>query len=402
MEQKHENRTHALLSASGADRWLNCTPSARLETRLPDYDSLAAKEGELAHELLEAWLNKEFLGVDKFTQELERVKKHPLYTDDMLEHVAEVVNFVSTQYTAYKGQTVLVTLHTETKLDFSPWVLDGYGTGDIVIITPGTLHILDFKYGKGVEVSAEENPQLILYALGAYMTLTHFGLTHEISLLRLSIMQPRMTNYSTWELSLDQALTFADQYIRPRAEMAYQGLGEYVPGDHCQFCKAKAICPALFNLASSAEIRRESMPVVADLGHLPGSAIKGLLDLYGRFDALKTWMINVEKYLLDMALRGAEVPGYKLVQKRTNRRWADVEAVQSKLASLGIPESDYLNSKLGGLGQISNLFSVDDFKKHFNELIYKPVGGPALTPLDDKRPAYSPADLDFNDVEITE
>lgn len=234
---------HALLSASGSSRWLSCTPSARLEQQFENKTSEYAEEGTLAHELGELKLRKELEGLStrSFNSKIKKIQEHKLYTADMPDYVDIYVETCLEKVSEAKAKTPDALFKIEQRLDFSEWVPEGFGTGDFVIIADGTMEVCDLKYGKGVPVSAENNKQMMLYALGA---ISEFSFLYDIKKVRMTIIQPRLDNISTFEVTVEDILKWAEEYVKPRAELAIKGEGEFVAGAHCRFCRAKSVCKA--------------------------------------------------------------------------------------------------------------------------------------------------------------
>lgn len=243
MTQGHAERAHAKLSASGSKRWLTCTPSARLEDQFEETTSEFAEEGTLAHEVSEVLLQYHTGAISKAarTRRLNKLKKHELYSDSMIEYVSTYSDLVIEKFNALEAEKGDAMILLEQRLDFSEWVPEGFGTGDALIIADEVMEVIDLKYGKGVPVDAEKNTQMMLYALGA---LNQFGALYDIECVRMTIVQPRLDSVSTYELSVSELLSWANDFVKPRAEMAWQGEGEFEAGDHCRFCRAKANCSA--------------------------------------------------------------------------------------------------------------------------------------------------------------
>ncbi|WP_276718293.1 DUF2800 domain-containing protein, partial [Bacillus sp. (in: firmicutes)] len=237
----HSSRAHALLSASGSKRWLTCTPSARLEQEFEESTSVFAEEGTLAHELSEVLLQYHFGQISKTarTRRMNKLKKHELFSQSMLDYVTSYADLVVERINALQAGTRDATILLEQRLDYSEWVPEGFGTGDVVAIGDNVVEIIDLKYGKGVPVSAQENTQMRLYALGA---INQFGMLYDIEMVRMTIIQPRLDSVSTDEIKADQLLAWADEFVKPRAEMAAAGEGEFISGDHCRFCRARFTC----------------------------------------------------------------------------------------------------------------------------------------------------------------
>lgn len=376
--------THALLSASSSHRWIACPPSARLSERFEDTGSGYAQEGTDAHSLCEYKLRKALgMAVDDPTENLT-------YYNEEMEQCAE-------DYTAYvtellgevretcKDPVVLV----EQRLDYSRFVESGFGTGDCVVIADGTLYVIDYKHGKGVEVSAVGNPQMMCYALGA---LELFDGIYDIDSVCMTIYQPRRENISVCTMAKSDLYAWAETVLAPAAKLAYAGEGEFCAGEHCRFCKAKAVCRkrAEYNL----ELARYDFEMPATL---ETAEIAAILD---RADELTAWAADVKEYALQQALNGTEYPGYKVVEGRSNRRYISEDAVAATVSKAGF---DPYAHKVLGLTEMQKLLGKKRFDELLGALIEKPQGKPALVPESDKRPVYRPADpiesakQDFNE-----
>lgn len=389
IDTNHADRSHALLSASGSKRWLNCTPSVRLEERLnkADVASVYAQEGTLAHEFADLELrkfNKEISNY-KYKKEIKVLQSHELYTKEMQPQVAKYVDYVKEQYAIYKANGG-VQLLVEKRLDFSDYVEDGFGTGDTLLISDGILEVADLKYGKGVRVEAENNPQLMLYGLGA---LKFSELFFEVHTVRLTIHQPRLNSVSTFDMSIEALLWWALNEVKPKAKKAFAGEGVYKVGDWCRWCKAKAQCRAFaeYNL----ELTKYEFADGDTLNE------EELLAAYSQLDQLESWGKALRGYLLSEALKGRNFEGYKLVAGRSNRKWTDPEKIAEVLQKEGFAFSDIHTSKLNGIGKIADLMSADKFEEILSDFIEKPLGKPTFVPISDKRPPYdvSSAEDDF-------
>ena len=280
----HENRTHAVLSASSSKRWLNCPPSAKLNAEIPDITTEYAKEGTDAHELAEYKVNQ-LLGIkeDNPTENLD------YYNQEMEDCTDSYAQYIAEQMSQYSSPVVMV----EQRLDFSRYVPGGFGTGDCIIVADDVLTVIDFKYGKGVAVEAEYNPQMILYALGA---LEMFNILYDINEVKMVIFQPRIENISDFSMSVSDLMNWAENELKPKAELAAKGEGEFCAGEHCRFCKVKATCRkrAEYNLAIA---KYDFAP--PDM--LQDSEIAMILE---RADSLTAWAADVKEYALSEALKG--------------------------------------------------------------------------------------------------
>ena len=385
----HSARKHALLSASGASRWLNCTPSARLEEKFEDKTSVFAEEGTLAHEFSDIELRYKLGLISKkvYSTEIAKLRKHELYSVEMEPEVAKYVEIVMEAYNAAKQKNPDAVILVEQRLDFSHLVEQGFGTGDCVIIADGVLDVIDLKYGKGVKVDAEENPQLKLYGSGA---LREYELLYDIHTVRLTIVQPRLDHVSSWEISVDDLVAWGENVVKPKALKAYAGEGEQNPGEWCKFCKAKAVCRGLANENMKlAAFEFQDPHILSD---------KEILEIYGQLPIFQDWVNAVSSYMLDEAIKGKQWPGYKLVEGRSNRKWLDENKV-IEILKKDYREDEYMVSKLAGISTIEKLVGKANFGPKFNEFIVKPPGAPTLVPESDKRPAMGTeqAKLDFKD-----
>lgn len=309
---------HAVLSASSSHRWLHCNPSARLELEFEDRETEAASEGTAAHALAEHKLRKALKmrssrPVSKYdSDEME------MYTDGYLEFVLEAIEEARQDCPDPK---VLI----EQRLDFSCYVPDGFGTGDCLIVADKLLHIIDLKYGQGVLVNAEENPQMMLYALGA---LRIFDCLYDIETVSMTIYQPRRENVSTWVISVAELRDWAEKTLKPKAELAFKGEGEYCPGNWCQFCKAAVKCRARADAKLQlAKYEFAQPPLLSDAE---------IGDILGKLDDLTKWANELMVYAQDAAVNhGKQWPGYKLVESRTNRKYTDEDAVVAAARAAG-------------------------------------------------------------------
>ncbi|MDE5936557.1 MAG: DUF2800 domain-containing protein [Ruminococcus sp.] len=373
---KHSTRSHARLSASSSARWMACPPSAMLNAEIPDVTTEYAKEGTCAHELAEFKVNK-LLGIetanptenlDYFDQEMEDC------TDDYAQYIAE-------QICKYTDPVVMV----EQRLDFSKYVPDGFGTGDCVIVADEVLTVIDYKHGKGVAVYAENNSQMMLYALGA---LELFDSLYDISEIKMVIFQPRLSNISEFNMTTAELLEWAENTLRPTAQLAAKGEGEFCAGEHCQFCKVKATCRkrAEYNLMLA---QYDFAPSVT----LEDTEIEAILE---KADALAAWASDVKEYALSQALSGKQWTGYKVVEGRSTRKYTDEAKVVEAVKAFG--KNPYGEPEILGITAMTKLLGG---KKKFDEVLgkltYKPQGKPTLVPVSDKRKSWNPATEDFKE-----
>lgn len=369
---------HALLSASSAERWINCPPSARLTENMPDTESPHAAEGTLAHSLAELKVRKKFENMRKseYDKRLGEIRKDPLYAPEMDGHTDTYLDCILKAAHGYNKVKPYVV--AEKRLDYSAYAPGGFGTCDCAMLCKNDLHIFDFKYGKGVPVSAEDNPQLKLYALGA---LAEYGFLYDIQSVILHIIQPRIDNISDFTIDVD-ALTAWGNSIRPAAELAYKGEGEFKCGDHCRFCKAKAICRAraedFFTLEASAELPKE---LLSD--HEIGEILE-------RASRLKNWVSEVEEYVLSELLSGKSVEGWKAVEGRSNRKITDIDNAFEVLKKEGYDEALLYERKPITLTELEKLVTKKKLEELIGSMIDKPRGKPTLAPESDKRKPYAP------------
>jgi hypothetical protein len=385
---------HAILSPSGASRWLACTPSARLEQQFPDSAGEAAREGTLAHALGELLLRKDTNRITdaEFHRELAKIETNDLYSTAMYGYADDYAEFVLERYSEACNITSDAILEIEVKLDLTTYVPQGFGTGDAVIIADGVLDLIDMKYGKGVEVSAIENKQMMLYALGA---IHFYGLAYDIDTARMTIYQPRIENFSTWEIAVADLLDWAEKTLKPKAALAFAGNGEYVPGTHCRFCRAKAVCRA--NAEYQLEKIRDDF-ASADL--LEDSEISAILE---RLPGIENWLTSVKDYALITAVNdGKKWPGFKLVEGRSNRVIADETSVVARLTAMSYGEDLIYNKKIKGIGDLEKLLGKKAFAEELGKWVIKPAGKPTLVPESDKRPEINSADAAARDFEGAE
>ena len=367
---------HAILSASTSERWLRCPPSARLCESYEDKGSDYAAEGTCAHTLCEARL-KQALGIPT----IDPVEDLSWYNEEMEEcaqgYASYVVELLETAKQTCADPVVMI----EQRVNFSRWVKDGFGTADAILISDGVLNICDFKYGAGIEVSAEGNSQMRLYALGA---LEIFDCIYDIEEIQMTIYQPRKANISVSAITKDDLLKWAEEEVVPKAELAYAGLGEFSCGEHCRFCKAKAECRerANTNLAL-ARFDFESPALLTD---------EEIADILGKVDALTAWASDVKEYALQQAVSGKEWDGWKLVEGRSIRKYTSEALVASAVEGAGF---DPYERKVLGITSMQKMLGKNRFEELLAPYLEKPQGKPTLVPISDKRPAMNTAKNDF-------
>ncbi|HHY0011914.1 TPA: DUF2800 domain-containing protein [Clostridioides difficile] len=372
---------HAILSASGAHRWMNCTPSARLELEFDDNSGEAAAEGTAAHALSEHKLRKALKMRSKKPVSPYDSDEMDNYTDGYVEFVLEVIEQAKK---ICSDPLILI----EQRLDFSKYVPEGFGTGDCLIIADGTLHIIDFKYGQGVLVSAEDNPQMKLYALGA---LDLFDGIYDIEMVSMTIYQPRRENVSTSTVSKENLYQWAEEVLKPKAELAFNGDGNYCPGEWCQFCRAAVKCRARAEAKMKLATFEFALP--------PLLSDEEIADILSSIGDLTNWANEIIAYATDEAVNhGKKWPGFKVVEGRSNRKYKDEEAVAEAAKNAGY--RDIYKQSLITITEMEKLMGKSKFNEILGELVMKPPGKPTLVPVSDKRPEMntSSAKIDFMEV----
>lgn len=373
-----EERKHALLSASSAHRWLICAPSARLEEQFPDSESGHAKEGTLAHEICELKVSQKFIkrqSTATFKKKLKKLRENKLYQREMDGYTEEYLDYISSIVHSF-DQTPYIAV--EKQVDYSHIAPEGFGTCDCIIIGGDTMHIVDFKYGKGVHVSAGENPQLKLYAAGA---LKAYGMLYPIKRVVMHIVQPRIDNNSSAEL-LTEDLELWLNNIRPWAEQAYNGEGEFRPSEEtCRFCRAKNTCRARAD--KNLELAKEEFKKPPLLSNDEvGEILKKARDI-------KQWVADLEEWTLKEILKGGTVAGWKAVEGRSVRTFADQEKAFEILKGSGVDEALLYERKALTLTGIEKLIGKKEFNELLADQVVKPQGKPTLAPREDKREAIT-------------
>ncbi len=367
---------HALLSASSSHRWLNCPPSARFSENYEDKSSDFAAEGTDAHELCEYKLKKA-LG-----QRAENPTENlTWYNEEMEECASGYAEYVMELIAQAKKNCTDPVVLIEQRLDYSKYVTDGFGTGDCVIIADGTLNIVDYKHGKGVEVSALDNPQMKLYALGA---LKIFDSIYDIENITMTIYQPRIANISTCSIPRGELIDWAEKVLKPTAELAFNGKGEFRCGDWCRFCKARAHCRERAN--ANLELAKYDFiepPLLSD------DEVEEILD---KIDRLVSWANDIKEYALKAALNGKQWKNRKLVEGRSIRKYTD-----EAMAALAVKNAGYepYEKKLLGITEMQKMLGKEQFNKILGDFVEKPKGKPTLVPMSDRRKAINTAASDF-------
>lgn len=365
-------KKHALLGASSSARWLVCTPSARLEAMFPDEQSPYAAEGTVAHDLAEAILRHKLEG--------KKAPKLDDYSTEMVEAVNRYVDICEEKVNEARARSSDAEAMIEARLDFSRWVPEGFGTGDMVIVADGILEVIDLKYGKGVPVSAVENTQMRLYALGAYDVNEYL---YDIKTVRMTIVQPRLDSVSTDEMALEELLDWGED-IKPIAQRAWEGIGDCTPCDYCNFCKARHTCRALADTCLTAFYK-------------DGGKLNQLLtdqevsDILAMKDLITKWIKGVYDFAYEKALSGEKQwPGYKLVEGTSRRTITDPDAAAQTLLDNGYKEKDIFKPReLEGITNLQKVLGKRAVAKYLEAYIDKPEGKPTLVPDSDKRPAIN-------------
>ena len=363
---------HATLSASSSHRWLNCPPSVRICENYADVTTDYALEGTDAHALCEYQL-KQSLGIPAE----DPIENLTWYNAEMEGCAAGYAAYVMELLEDAKKTCADPVVMIEQRVDFSRWVKDGFGTADCILIADGVMNIVDYKHGKGVEVSAEKNPQMMLYALGA---LEIFDGIYDIETVRMTIYQPRLSNISVFEMAKDELLEWANTELTQKAQLAYEGKGEFHSGEWCRSCKAKAECRerAKANL-ELAKYEFTEPPLLGDAE---------IADILGKLDGLTSWVADVKEYALQQAVGGKKWSGWKLVEGRSNRKYRSDADVADVVAHAGF---DPYEHKVRGITAMQMLLGRSRFEELLSPYIEKPQGKPTLVPESDKRPAYEPA-----------
>lgn len=373
---------HALLSASGAHRWLECTPSAQLELQFPQSTSEYAEEGTAAHELCELtaryWLGE--ISEAEYENQRDELAKGKYYNAEMQECANDYAKFVAEKTAAARETCEDAFTALEVRVDFSKYVKDGFGTGDCIIVSDNALEIIDFKYGKGVRVEATGNPQMKLYALGAYL---EYNTLFDIDSIRMTIFQPRLSGVqSSDEITVKELLEWAEKYVKPRAKLAYKGEGEFAPSEEvCKFCRAKAQCKARAD--KNLKLFDEAPDVLLLTPEDAGKILEQAGDI-------QSWLADLESLVSSTLLAGQPVEGWKMVEGRSNRRFADELKVVDAMKAAGYDESLLYERKLITLTQMEKDFGKKAIAETLGELIVKPQGKPTLAPAKDKRPEFRP------------
>lgn len=377
------SEAHALLSASGAHRWLECTPSARLEESFPSVTSSYAEEGTLAHELAAIcalyWTDQ--ITETEYEERLAAIKENKWYTADMLDDCIGYAKLIHEKWLKLKESCPDAVVMIEAQIEYKDWAPEGFGTTDCLILADGFLEVIDFKYGKGKRVEALGNHQMRMYTLGAYST---YGLVFNVEHITMTIYQPRLSGViSTDEITIDELLTWGEDFVKPRARLAWAGEGDFCPSkETCKFCRAKQLCKA------RAAENLKQFDEAPDILLLTPEEAGELLE---KADDIKAWLADLENLVFSTLLEGTPVKGWKLVEGRSNRRYADELKVAEAMKAAGYDETLlYKPRELITLTQMEKDFGKKAVATVLGELIVKPAGKPTLAPESDKKPEYKP------------
>lgn len=361
---------HALLTASGSKRWLSCPPSARLEASFEEKETMAAAEGTAAHSLAEYKLKRKLHFYCKRPISEYEDAAMDQHTDD---YAAYVMGIIADMENAGAAPMVFI----EERLDLSPWVPESFGTADCVVIGDDILHIIDLKYGAGVPVEAEGNSQMMLYALGA---LHKFGFLYDVKTVAMTIYQPRRENISTAFVDVELLLEWAENFVKPKAQMAFAGEGDYLPGEWCMFCRAADRCRA--RAEANLKVARE------EFGLPPMLTDEEVETLLPQLPEMVKWAQELLAYATEAAVNhGKQWDGFKVVEGRSVRKYADEEAVAEAAMANGY--RDIYRKSLINLTEMERLMGKKKFQELLGAYIIKPPGKPTLVPLSDRRPALT-------------
>jgi hypothetical protein len=369
------NKSHARLSASGAHRWINCTPSVKAEEQYPETRSEYAEEGRLAHDVAELRMLKFItpMGRGEYDSRLKVLESNPQYKPEMQMHAETYFNTIAKIAHSFTSAPYIA---VEKRVNFGSYVPDGFGTCDCTMIGANTLYVFDYKYGKGVPVSAERNPQMMLYALGAYNA---YSFLFAIDRVVMTIIQPRLDDgISSFEMSVTDLLAWGES-IKPIAQRAYNGEGEFKSGDWCKFCRAKAQCRARADFNLMLEQYHQAKP--------PALSNEEVGEILKRAEDLAAWAKDIKEYALSAILKGEEIPGWKAVEGRSNRAFTDTDKVVKTVTAAGYDEALCYKREPLTLTKFEELLGKADFKKILSSFVIKPPGKPTLAPESDKRQA---------------
>lgn len=370
---------HAMLSPSSANRWIHCPPSAKINAEAADQVTVYTREGTLAHAVAEFKARKYFLtgiGPKKFKAGMDRFRAEELWQDEMDGHTDAYLDALKDIAATFDAPPHVA---LEVRVDFSEYVPEGFGTADCLMIGGETLHIVDFKYGRGLEVSAENNPQMMLYALGAVLD---YMAVYDIFTVRMTIVQPRIKREpDTWELPARELLRWAEDVVKPAAKLAAAGEGEFSEGAWCRFCAIRASCRA----RAEAQLALARM----EFRRPPELSDAEVSEALTEGQRLETWLTELKKYALGACLDGREIPGYKAVAGSGKRVWTDAEAALAAARAAGVPEDKLYDSKPASPAELEKVMGRKSFAEALGDYVAMPPGKPALVTADDKREAVT-------------
>lgn len=396
---------HAVLAPSAAKRWMTCTPSARLEEQIPSEDTAYTREGTIAHAMAETMLrvylaknatavNTEDSDYEYFGEDLKtlaiQAQAEGYEAMEMLKTVHEdYVRIVYEDYLTAKSMDPDAILLVEQRLKLTDYIPEGFGSSDAILIYKDVCQVYDLKYGKGVKVEADHNPQMMCYGIGAVCGPCEL---YDINYVMMTIIQPRLHHVSTYQTTVGELTAWALGNLKPAAEKAFQGIGPFIPGEHCGFCRAAARCKAL-KLHAMVEAQMHGQPELMTDDEI-AEALAGL-------DTIKRYVKSIEEYTLAQALQGTKYPGFKLVEGRSLRVIKDQDTAMKKLADAGFEEDMYCKPKeLKTITELEKLLRKKGFQELLGSFVVKPQGKPTLVPEDDPRPEFQKAEEDFKDIQL--
>lgn len=397
---------HAILSPSAAHRWLHCTPAPRVEAEFPETTSEYAEEGRLAHSVCELAAKKKFTVMNNrtYNSRLKKLKADPKWNDEMLSTAATYVEHLTEHAMRFEHAPYVA---LEVQVDITDYAPEAFGTCDCVMIGGDELIITDYKHGKGVPVSAQDNPQMLLYALGA---LKLYRPIYGDMIRRVStyIDQPRLGSYDGASMTVEELLAWGES-IKPKAAAAFMGTGEFAPGEWCRFCRAKAKCRARANQNTALEDFKDCIPLGRSIpmqaeydatGFKPSNCLtdEEIGTLLVRAEGLVAWYNDLKEYALAACLNGKTIPGWKAVEGRSTRAWTDQDAALEALMAGGVEEAIIYDRVPKTLAQLEKVIGKQRFGELVGGMITKSPGKPALAAESDKRPAYNGAAADFSEV----
>lgn len=391
MSPKKETPAHALLSASSSERWMNCPASVRLAEGMPDLAGDPAREGTLAHAIAELKLRKQYvepMGKSTFTRRMNKLTKdNDLYNPEMQRYTDQYLEFVNSITYA---QPTTPFVEVEKQVNYSAYAPEGFGTADCIVIHGNHLWVIDFKYGKHNKVDVVENSQLKLYALGV---LADYGFIYPIQTVTLCIVQPRMDNIVQWDTDIATLYQWGSEVVKPLAEEAYAGGGECVPGNHCQFCPVKPVCKAY---AAQYGVKEDE---IKDPQTMTAAEMARMLE---KLEGVVSYHNKLKAYALAKALDGLTIPGFKVVEGKSNRVFKDIDAAFRKIKEAGYDEALLYERVPLALTGVEKLLGKPQFNNLLADDVDKPQGKPTLVPEDDKREPYkrqSAAEV-FKDIQV--